>query len=117
MIDFVLLNRLAADICAGLTDRILLPGNSSEVALRPNGEQIEVTSYDKRFTFPATNCVVLPITNTTAEMLAWFIVESLIPPLTERGCLSQVAQMEVAVEEADRQWGVCRRSFRETRAR
>ncbi|MCP3870731.1 MAG: hypothetical protein GY703_22085 [Gammaproteobacteria bacterium] len=114
VVDFVLLNRLAAQICAGLTNRILLPGESSEVVLQVNGNQIDVSSYDKRFSLPTENCVVLPLPNTTAEMLAWFIMESLIPLLTEHDCLSQVGQMEVAVEEADRQWGICRRSFHES---
>lgn len=116
VVDFVLLTRLAAQICAGLTDRILLPGKSSEVVLQTNGDQIEVSSYDKRFSLPVENCVVLPVPNTTAEMLAWFIVESLVPLLMKHECLSQVSQIEVAVEEADRQWGICRRSFHEAPA-
>ncbi|MCB1858574.1 MAG: 6-carboxytetrahydropterin synthase [Gammaproteobacteria bacterium] len=111
VIDFVLLTRLAAKICASLTNRILLPGESREVTLRTNGDQLEVSSYGRYFSLPAENCVVLPVSNTTAEMLAWYIAESLIPELVNHACLSAIEQLEVAVEEADQQWGICKRSF------
>ncbi len=111
VIDFVLLNRLAAEICRQLNDRILLPGNSDEVRIERNGDQIEVASYDKRFSLPADNCLVLPLANTTAEMLAWHILESLLPSLEARNALAHVETLEVAVEEADHQWGICRRNL------
>jgi len=112
VIDFVLLNRLAAEICRQLHDRILLPGQSDEVRIERNGDQIEVSSYDKRFSLPADNCRVLPLANTTAEMLAWHILESLLPQLESRNALTHVETLEVAVEEADHQWGICRRNLR-----
>jgi len=109
VIDFVQLNRMAADICAKLNDRILLPGKSDEVTLQEREGQIEVTSYDKHFSLPVENCLILPLANTTAEMLAWHIMETLLPRLEERSALGQVDNMEIAVEEADQQWGICRR--------
>ncbi len=54
VIDFVLLTRLAAGICRQLHDRILLPGRSDEVSIEQNGGQIEVNSYDKRFSLPVS---------------------------------------------------------------
>ena len=109
VVDFVLLSRLAAGVCATLHDKVLLPGRSREVSLREDGGQIEVASYDKRFSLPADNCVILPVSNTTAEMLAWHILESLIPLLERHAALSRVETLEVAVEEAGQQWGVCTR--------
>lgn len=111
VIDFVQLNRLAANICLQLNDRILLPGNSDEVSLKENGAQLEVTSHDKYFSLPRENCLVLPLANTTAEMLAWYIAETLLPRLEEHSALEHVDHLEVAVEEADQQWGICRRTI------
>jgi 6-pyruvoyltetrahydropterin/6-carboxytetrahydropterin synthase len=111
VVDFVLLNRLAAAICTQLNDKVLLPGRSDEVTLQEEGGQIHVSSCGKRFTLPAGNCAVLPVRNTTAEMLAWYILESLIPRLEAHAALSNVAMLQVAVEEADHQWGICRRSL------
>ena len=109
VIDFVLLNRLAAAICDELNHKILLPGDSGEMLIRERDGQIEISSHDKRFSLPADNCLILPISNTTAEMLAWHIMETLLPQLDQRGALSSVETLELAVEEADRQWGICRR--------
>jgi 6-pyruvoyltetrahydropterin/6-carboxytetrahydropterin synthase len=112
VIDFVQLNRLAAEICVQLHDKILLPGHSKEVEIKRVDAQIEVLSYDKYFSLPADNCLILPIANATAEMLAWYIMESLLPMLETRDALNHVNSLEVAVEEADQQWGICRRALR-----
>ena len=64
------------------------------------------------FSLPAGNCRILPIANATAEMLAWYIMETLIPMLEARDALTHVGGLEVAVEEADQQWGICRRELR-----
>ncbi|MCU7930797.1 MAG: 6-carboxytetrahydropterin synthase [Candidatus Thiodiazotropha sp. (ex Codakia rugifera)] len=109
VIDFVQLNRLAAGICRQLHDKILLPGGSNEVSILNKEGQIEVSSYGKRFSLPIENCLTLPIANTTAEMLAWYIMESLIPLLEDHAALGHVEHLEIAVEEADHQWGICRR--------
>jgi 6-pyruvoyltetrahydropterin/6-carboxytetrahydropterin synthase len=112
VIDFVALNRLAAEICLQLHDKVLLPGESQEVSIKECDGQIEVTSYDKHFSLPTENCLILPIANATAEMLAWHIMDSLIPVLESRKALDHVEVLEVAVEEADQQWGICRRNIR-----
>ncbi|MES9971994.1 MAG: 6-carboxytetrahydropterin synthase [Candidatus Thiodiazotropha sp.] len=111
VIDFVHLNRLAAEVCLSLHDKILLPGTSSEVTIVEGDSQMEVSSYDKTFSLPAVNCLILPVPNTTAEMLAWHIMECLVPKLAASSSLTHVETLEVAVEEADRQWGICRRTI------
>lgn len=111
VIDFVQLNRLAADICMELNDRILLPGKSEEVSVQRRDSQIEVSSYGKFFSLPVENCLILPVANTTAEMLAWYLMERLLPMLESHTTLTHVQHLEVAVEEADQQWGICRRGI------
>lgn len=108
VVDFVLLTRLARTICATLHDRVLLPGTSAVVTLRDEDSQIHVASYGKRFALPAENCAILPISNTTAELLAGYICEQLREALRTADALGRVAGLQVAVEEADRQWGICR---------
>ena len=111
VIDFVLLNKLAAAICLTLHDRVLLPGKSPVVALAVEGEMVRVDSFGKRFILPRQNCMILPVTNVTAEMLAWYIGEELTKGLTAQEALGNIDAIEVAVEEADRQWGLCRRAI------
>lgn len=109
VVDFVWLSQVAAEICAGLHDRILLPGHSAEVHLEVRDDQIEVRCHGRYFSLPARNCVVLPLPNTTAEMLAAYLCDRLAGELARAGAIHGLHELEVAVEEADRQWGICRR--------
>lgn len=109
VVDFVLLTRLAAGICAELNDKVLLPAKSDVVKVEQRNSLVHISSYDKQFMLPANNCYQLPVSNTTAEMLAWYIGERLLESLQQQGAASNVGELEIAVEEADRQWGVCRR--------
>ena len=112
VIDFVMLNQLASKICRELHDGVLLPVNSAEieVAERDDG-LVEVRSYDKHFILSRASCILLPIPNTTAEMLAKHISDRLLTELRERDALGNLQCLEVAVEEADDQWGICTRDI------
>lgn len=109
VLDFVLLARLAGEICERLHDRVLLPRDNPAVKLVSRDGAIEVTSYDKRFVLPESNCAVLPVANTTAELLAWHISEELLRALEVHKQTAALGRLEIGVEEADRQWGLCRR--------
>lgn len=109
VIDFVLLNRLAAEVCRELHDGVLVPTESDEIDIEPRaGDLIEIRSYDKCFTLSRASCILLPLPNTTAEMLARHIGDRLLVELEAHDALANLHSLEVAVEEADRQWGVCR---------
>ncbi|HHH43295.1 MAG TPA: hypothetical protein ENK49_04085, partial [Gammaproteobacteria bacterium] len=109
VIDFVLISRLAAGICADLNDKVLLPANSDAVKIEQRDQLLHISSYGKQFVLPEHNCCLLPLGNTTAEMLAWYIGERLLESLQQQGAAANIGELEIAVEEADRQWGVCRR--------
>ncbi len=112
VIDFVALNRIAADICRELHDGVLLPASGPEITVSESGnDMVEVRSYDKVFMLSRASCILLPIPNTTAEMLAKHISNRLLDELRQRRALGNLTSLEVAVEEADNQWGVCRRTI------
>lgn len=108
VIDFVLLNQLAAAICLTLHDRVLLPGESPVVAVTDAGDMVEIESFGKRWILPRDNCMILPLANVTAELLAGYIAGELLAGLRAKDALENIDAIEVAVEEADRQWGICR---------
>lgn len=112
VIDFVMLTRLAAEICHELHDGVLLPASGDEVSveLRQDG-LVEIRSYDKHFILSRESCIMLPIPNTTAEMLARHISNRLIGELRQHDAFGNLSRLEVAVEEADQQWGVCVRQI------
>jgi len=75
--DFTRLKRALKAVVDRLDHRMLLPTKSALVRLAQAGAEVEVTYRDKRYIFPATDVVLLPIPNTTAEMLAWWIAQEL----------------------------------------
>jgi len=111
VIDFVLLNRLASGICRELHDGVLVPAQSNEVAIAERDGMVSVESYGKRFLLPRENVIILPLSNTTAEMLAFHIGNRLMEELRRAGAAANLASLQVAVEEADNQWGIHVRSF------
>jgi len=112
VIDFVLLNKLAAQICSELHDGVLIPTASEEVTVTEREEDLlEIRSYDKRFILSRASCILLPIANTTAEMLACHISNRLIETLQAKQALGNLHSLEVAVEEADQQWGIYHREI------
>ncbi len=109
VVDFVALTRVAAAVCRTLHDRVLLPGESGTVRVQRYDAQVYVQSFDKHFVLPAENCAILPLANTTAEMLAQYVCDRILQQLGDEALLGRLQELEVGVEEADRQWGICRR--------
>ena len=68
--DFIALRDIFAAIVADLDHRMLLPEVSDKIRLHDDEPNWRVT-YDRRWwSFPKDECVVLPIENTTTELLA-----------------------------------------------
>lgn len=110
VVDFVLLTELARAVCDRLHDKVLLPADSAEMTFEERDACLHVASHGRRFAFPAENCLLLPLVNTTAEMLARYIGDRLLDALRARG-QAGLHRLDVAVEEADRQWGIVTREF------
>ncbi len=106
--DFVLITRLAAGICSKLNDKVLLPAESNVVRIEQRNSQTYISSYGKQFMLPDDNCYLLPVSNTTAEMLAWYIGECLIEALQQEDAVSNMSELSIAVEESSHQWGIYR---------
>jgi 6-pyruvoyltetrahydropterin/6-carboxytetrahydropterin synthase len=85
VIDFKVAKDKILEICDRLDHRILLPGSSPSLEIKNNGEQIEVRSPEKFYSFPKRDCVILPIPATTAEELAKQIFSELKKTLPELG--------------------------------
>ena len=96
--DFTKLKRALRGIIDRLDHRMLLPTKSALIRVTQSGEEVEARYGDKRYVFPASDVVLLPISNTTAEMLAWWIAQELRRSL---GALpAGVATIEVEVDES-----------------
>ena len=106
--DFVTLKREMVAIIGLLDHRMLLPTDNPQISIAAAEGEIEVRTGSVRYVFPEQDVIVLPISNTTAELIATWIVDRLIERLDERG-VGGIHQVEVEVEESFGQSAFCRR--------
>jgi 6-pyruvoyltetrahydropterin/6-carboxytetrahydropterin synthase len=105
--DFIELRDGLQEIVLELDHRMLLPTEHPEIHVAVGGNEVEVRFEDRRWVFPREDCVLLPVANTTAELIAKWIGELLIGRLSaeRRGHLTSLT---IEVEENFGQWAICR---------
>lgn len=75
--DFITLKKRAKAITDELDHRMMLPTKNRVIQLEDGAKSVRVRYRDWEWVFPRDNCVLLPIENTTAELLARYIGERL----------------------------------------
>ena len=106
--DFVALKREMVSILEPLDHRMLLPTANPHLSIASVDGEIEVRLGSRRYLFPEQDVAMLPISNTTAELIASWIVDRLLDRLAVRGVVG-VHQIEVEVEESFGLSAFCRR--------
>src|SRR5947199_6161584 len=76
--DFIALKHRTKAITDELDHRMLLPTRNPVVQLTESPRTIHVRYKDREWLFPRDDCVLLPLENTTAEMLARYIARRLL---------------------------------------
>jgi 6-pyruvoyltetrahydropterin/6-carboxytetrahydropterin synthase len=71
--DFIVLKRILREIVNRLDHRMLIPLRSRQLEIASDERAVRLKYKDKEWVFPAGDCVLLPIANTTAEFLARWI--------------------------------------------
>ncbi len=89
-------------LCAELDDRVLVPAKAPRLTVAATGEAIEVAYGARRYRFPAVEVVLLPLVNSSIELLAELLWQRLAPALAG----SRASFLAVAVEEAEGQRAV-----------
>ena len=97
--DFVVLKRIMKALCDAIDHKVLLAKDNSHLTIAEQGDSVTV-AYDgkPRYVFPARDCAVLPVPNTTVEMLAKYLTEQLQAQLSTEGARG-VTAIEMEVEE------------------
>jgi 6-pyruvoyltetrahydropterin/6-carboxytetrahydropterin synthase len=105
--DFVRVKRLMRRLTDELDHRMLLPTQNTVLKLQYTDEAVEVGYKHRRFVFPREDVVLLPIPNTTAEMLARYLCGRALAELRAMGG-DALEAIEVEVEEAPGQSAIYR---------
>jgi 6-pyruvoyltetrahydropterin/6-carboxytetrahydropterin synthase len=97
--DFTTLKKLMKQVVDELDHRMLLPLQNPLLQLDHEEDGIWVRYKQRRFFFPNSDVVLLPIPNTTAEMLARHLCGRVKAELSQREAL-QLTEIAVEVEES-----------------
>jgi 6-pyruvoyltetrahydropterin/6-carboxytetrahydropterin synthase len=82
--DFIALRDTTREIVGELDHRMLLPTKNAWITLSDDGPNVRASYRDRYWSFPRDECVLLPIENTTAELLARHIAGRLLQTWQER---------------------------------
>ena len=104
VIDFIALRDELKQIVEALDHRMLLPTDHPTIRVTADDTSVEAVFEDRRWVFPREDCVLLPVPNTTTELLARYIGRQLLERFDKRA-IAKPNGMTVAVDENEGQWG------------
>src|SRR5215212_2363800 len=107
--NFVTLKRIMKRLADELDHHMLLPRDNALIAIEPPADGgVIVRTPGRWYRFPLEDVVLLPLPNTTAEMLARYLCGRLRAELGARPDASHLTAIEVSVEETFGQLAVYR---------
>jgi 6-pyruvoyltetrahydropterin/6-carboxytetrahydropterin synthase len=108
VVDFAVLKRVLRPLVEAMDHRVLLPTANPKLVLREADDALQVDYLGaRRFRFPRSNCALLPIANTTAEMIAEHLAHRVGEALAKES-LPALESLEIEVEESAGQSGYYR---------
>jgi 6-pyruvoyltetrahydropterin/6-carboxytetrahydropterin synthase len=96
--DFIALKHRTKAITDELDHRMMLPTRNELIRVETGSKSVQVRYRDREWLFPRDDCVLLPIENTTTELLARYIGERLREDL-RRHHAYEPKTLRVEVEE------------------
>lgn len=94
--DFIALKNLMRTLTDELDHRMLLATKNPHIRVQESPRSIRVQYREREWVFPREDCVLLPIENTTAELLARYLAQRLSVELRQQHHFEpQVLRMEV----------------------
>ncbi len=106
VVDFIALHQRLAAILSELDHRVLLPTQHPRIEVAPGKTEVRVAFEGRRWVFPREDCSLLPLCNTTAELLARYIAERLRGDLAEKLGI-RPSRVRVEVDENYGQRAAC----------
>ncbi|WP_417394547.1 6-pyruvoyl trahydropterin synthase family protein [Gimesia chilikensis] len=104
--DFIALRDQLQKTVDALDHRVLLPTQHDKIKVREDQHEVEATFEERRWVFPREDCILLPVANTTAELIAHWIGQQLMAVIGSDAA-SQIESVQIEVEENFGQWAIC----------
>ena len=99
VLDFSVLKQITRRFVDEIDHKVLLPTQNPKLAFHEDGDRLRVDYFGRpTYVFPRRDCALLPIQNSTAEMLAQYLGVQVRDELS-RGGYTHLTLMELEVEE------------------
>jgi 6-pyruvoyltetrahydropterin/6-carboxytetrahydropterin synthase len=105
VVDFIAVRDALREILGKLDHYVLLPTEHRELGVKEVGEEIHVTFNKRRWIFPRGDCRLLPVANTTAELVAAYVGRELKTDL-QRDCGLEELHLRVELDECEGQLAI-----------
>lgn len=106
VVDFIALRDALRAIVGDLDHYVLLPTEHPTIRVRADETSVEATFAERRWIFPRGDCKLLPVANTTAELLARYIGQRLLADLAAAKGI-RTERLQIEVDECYGQAAVC----------
>lgn len=111
VLDFITFKPLVKQVCDALDHRTLIQTESPIIKVNRRGQEIEVRYKTQRLLLPRQDVILLPLVNTSTELLAEHVADQIRREVRKKFPQSRIRNMEVGVEEARGQRGIYRGEF------
>ncbi|MBA3497843.1 MAG: 6-carboxytetrahydropterin synthase [Gemmatimonadota bacterium] len=99
VLDFSILKQITRGLVDEIDHKVLLPTRNPKLAYHEDGDRVRVDYFGKpTYVFPTRDCAMLPIQNSTAEMLAQYLGTRVRDELNGAGH-THLTLLELEVEE------------------
>jgi 6-pyruvoyltetrahydropterin/6-carboxytetrahydropterin synthase len=99
VLDFSILKQITRRFVDEIDHKVLLPTQNPKLSFHEDGDRMRVDYFGKpTYVFPTRDCALLPIQNSTAEMLAQYLGTRVRDELS-RGGYTHLTMLEIEIEE------------------
>ena len=96
IMDFSVVKDALRKIAGSLDHKVLIPQDSNAVKIQKDKDSVKISLLSKNYVFPLNDCVFLPISSTSAENLAQYILDEVIKNVD---LPDHIESIEIGVDE------------------
>lgn len=104
--DFIALRDNLKMLTQELDHRVLLPTQHPTIHVSANDTEVTAQYEERRWILPREDCILLPLVQTTAELLAKYLGERLLERLHFQK-IPRPETLRISVDECYGQWATC----------
>ena len=111
VLDFITFKPIVKQVCDALDHRTMIQTESPMLKVHRRVKDVEVLYRKQRILLPRSDVILLPLINTSTELLAEYVADKIRRQVRNKFPRTQIRLIDVSVEEARGQRGYYRGEF------